>query len=68
MCDSVKISPHFSVEDWKKLNLSSEKDWLIAIEIFEDRIRGSFLGLLEGMESRENAGFVVMTLGDWIEE
>lgn len=62
MCNSMKISPHFRVEDWKKLDLTNEKDWLIAIEIFEDRIRGSFLGLLEGIESKEYAGFVVMAL------
>lgn len=58
----MQISPNYSVEDWSNLNFSNEQDWLKAIDIFKDRIKGRFLDYIDIIEGYEFAGFAVMAL------
>lgn len=58
----MRISPCYTVDDWKMLDLSKEKDWQKAIGIFEDRIRGRFLEFVKLIEHKEYAGFVVLAI------
>lgn len=58
----MKISPHYTVEDWSALDFSRELDWLKAINIFEDRIKGRFFKFIDKIKKFEFAGFAVMAL------
>jgi hypothetical protein len=63
----LRIAPsrhggHWTVEDWKALDFSTEEDWQTAIDIFEDRIRGRFLGIVEAIQDYEFSGFAIMAL------
>lgn len=58
----MKISPTYSIADWKKLDFSAEGDWPTAVAIFEDRIRGRFLDMVDKIEDRPFAGFAVLAL------
>lgn len=60
--ESMRISPRYTVEDWKALDFSTEEGWQKAIEIFEDRIRGRFLKLISHIERCTYAGFAVLAL------
>lgn len=62
----MDISPKYSTADWNKLDLSdpssNDDDWEQATEIFEDRIRGRFLNIVENIQSMPYSGFVVMAI------
>ncbi len=66
----MKISPKYSKSDWKNLNLedNNTKDWVKAIEIFDDRINGRFLEQIKILEEnpnkkiREFSGFTTMAI------
>lgn len=62
MSEPMRISPRYNVENWKALNFSTEKSWRKAIEIFEDRIRGRFLNVIDAIEKHTHAGFAVLAL------
>jgi len=62
MTKIMKISPKYSVDDWKVLTFNSEEDWQKAIDIFEDRIRGRFLKIVDIISKYEFAGFAVLSL------
>src|SRR5229473_2448176 len=49
-------------DDWKALDFSIEKDWQIAIDIFEDRIRSRFLDVVESFQSMQFSGFAVIAI------
>jgi hypothetical protein len=61
-CDSMRISPNYTVRDYKNLDLSTEEGWQKAINIFEDRIRGRFLKFIDRIECCEFSGFIVMAI------
>ena len=60
--DVMRISPQYSVDDWKTLTFSNEKDWQKAIVIFEDRIRGRFLKFIDLIKDCKFSGFAVLAL------
>lgn len=66
--NSMWIAPHrrdrgnWTIEDYKALDFSKEKDWQTAIQIFEDRIRGRFLDVVEHIKGYLYAGFAIMAL------
>lgn len=60
--ESMKISPRYTVEDWKALTFSTKEEWQKAIDIFEDRIRGRFLEPISRMEEYVYAGFAILAL------
>lgn len=62
MTEPMRISPKYSVDDWKTLTFSTEKEWQEAVSIFEDRIRGRFLDIIAHIEGLEYAGFAVLAL------
>jgi len=49
-------------DDWKALDFSIEKDWQIAIDIFEDRIRSRFLDVVEVFQTMRFSGFAVIAI------
>jgi len=62
MTEPMRISPRFTVDDWKALTFSTEKEWQKAINIFEDRIYGRFLQFIPLIEDYEYSGFAVLAL------
>lgn len=65
--DSMWIAPrgnggNWTIEDYKSLDFLCEKDWQTAIQIFEDRIRGRFLDVVERIKGYPYAGFAIMAL------
>lgn len=60
----VKISPNFSLQEWKNLNLddNNSEDWNKAIAIFQDRIEGRYLKQIDVLVDRIFAGFAIMSL------
>ena len=62
MTKPMRISPCFTVDDWKALHFLTEKEWQKAINIFEDRIRGRFLRVIELVERYTYSGFAILAL------
>jgi hypothetical protein len=62
MKDDMRISPRFRVSDWRKLDLTMERDWMVAIEIFKDRLEGRFLNFIVLLEKEKYSGFLIMAL------
>lgn len=62
MTEDVSISPQYTVQHWRALNFSREEDWQKAVDIFEDRIRGRFLTMIDHIQHELFAGFAVMAL------
>lgn len=62
----LSVSPSFSIDDWNRLNLSdptqNENDWQKSFKIFEDRIQGRFLNIVNNILSQSFSGFVVMAI------
>ena len=63
------ISPKFTRNDWKKLDLSAHSvDWNTAVEIFLDRVNGRFLAAVDAIRKHtdlqiaEFAGFVTIAI------
>ena len=62
MTEPMRISPRYDVDDWAELAFTTEQEWQKAICIFEDRIRGRFLEIIDRVKGEEFAGFAVMAL------
>lgn len=65
--DSIWIAPrgnggNWTIQDYEALHFSKEEDWQTAIQIFEDRIRGRFLDVVEQIRDYRYAGFAIMAL------
>jgi hypothetical protein len=58
----MRISPRYSDDDWKALDLAKEEGWQKGIDILEDRIRGRFLDMIARIQSAEFAGFAILAL------
>lgn len=62
MAEPLRISPHHNVEDWKRLDLATEKGWQKGVDIFVDRIQGRFLKFIDLIKDEMFAGFAVLAL------
>lgn len=58
----MRISPNYKVDNWLSLNLSQEAEWQKGINIFEDRICGRFLNVVDHIERKTYAGFIVLAI------
>jgi hypothetical protein len=58
----MQVSPKFKASDWTSLDLTQESGWGKATEIFEDRIKGRFLEMVERIEEVEFSGFAALAL------
>jgi len=56
------ISPKYRLSHWKALKFDNEDDWLKAIEIVEDGIRGRFVLWIDIIASQQFSGFAVIAL------
>src|SRR5712664_1272918 len=56
------ISPKYRLSHWETLKFDNEDDWLKAIEIVEDRIRGRFVVWIDRIASEQFSGFAVIAL------
>ena len=59
---AMKISPKYTVGDWRALKFSIEGEWQKAIEIFDDRYRSRFLKSISLIENYEFSGFAILAL------
>jgi hypothetical protein len=59
-----RISPNYKDSQWKSLELDDgrEKDWLTAINIVEDRVRGRFVKWIDEICPCQFSGFAVVAL------
>ena len=60
--EPMRISPHFTCDDWEDIAFSKEDEWQKAIDIFEDRIDGRFIKIIDKIEGYEFSGFAVLAL------
>ena len=58
----ILISPRFRLSNWQRLTFQSEEDWLTAIDIVEDRIKGRFVRCIDQILGEWHAGFAVVAL------
>lgn len=62
----VNISPQYSREDYRNLNLCAMSDtsiWTCAVDIFKDRIQGRYINQIDLLSNDINAnGFTIMAL------
>ena len=63
---AMAISPHYTVIDWRQLNLDRNSgDWEKAICIFDDRIRGRYINPanhINQVRRDDFTGFAVLAL------
>jgi hypothetical protein len=57
-----RISPRYKFSDWQSLLFSVEGDWLKAIAIVEDRIRGRLLQPIQKLLPEQFSGFATIAL------
>lgn len=68
--ENIYISPRYRKDDWRNLDLAKpdSRDWIFAVNIFLDRIRGRFLIPIEKIvnssdwEVSEFSGFIVIAI------
>jgi hypothetical protein len=65
--ESLRIAPsryggYWTIDDWKSIDFSKEEGWQRAIDIFEDRIRGRFLKIVDKIKYHTFSGFAIMAL------
>ncbi|MCD6360229.1 MAG: hypothetical protein J7M38_05130 [Armatimonadetes bacterium] len=63
---NTRLSPNYTVDDWRRLDFTSEEDWSKAIDIFRDRIDSRFLlpvqAMLDDPRSAASCGFAVLAV------
>lgn len=59
---AIRGDHSWTIKQWKEIDFNQETGWKQAIDIFEDRIRGRFLDVIERFERINGAGFAVMAL------
>ena len=59
-----QISPKYKASHWRALQLDAENegDWLTAIDIVENRIKGRFVRWIDSIVDKKFSGFVVVAL------
>lgn len=58
----MRISPRFTVGDWKALNLTKSSDWQKAVRILQDRLNARFFDAVEVIDRQDFSGFAVLAL------
>ncbi len=52
----------WTVSDWHVIGFSTKEEWQRAVTIFEDRLRGRFLRMIDLIKDEPYAGFAVLAL------
>jgi hypothetical protein len=58
----MRISRHYTDEDWKGLTFVNEADWDKAVIIFEDRLQTRYLEHIRAILPRKTSSFAVLAL------
>lgn len=58
----MRISTKYTSDDWKGLTFQKEDEWLLAIDIFYERIKERFLDPIDCIEDHDYSGFAVIAL------
>lgn len=58
----MRISRNYTVDDWKSLDLKSEDDWNLSVDILKDRLETRYLEHIRELLPRKTSGFVVLAL------
>jgi hypothetical protein len=58
----ILISPRNRLSSWQALTFQNEEDWLTAVDIVEDRIKGRFVRWADKIVEERYSGFVVVAL------
>lgn len=59
---AIRQGKTWTVDNWKSIDFNQEEGWQQAINIFEDRIRGRFLDVIESIQDKVGTGFAIMAL------
>ena len=59
---AIRGAKTWTIKDWKEIDFSQDPGWQKAIDIFEDRMRGRFLDVIDMFSCRNGAGFAVLAL------
>jgi hypothetical protein len=57
-----RISPKYHKSDWDKLAFNTQEDWVAAIDIVEDRIKGRLIQWIDQIEPSRFSGFAMVAL------
>lgn len=65
--DNIRIAPKkrggdWTIGDYRSIDFEKEEGWQKAIDIFEDRIQGRFLNVVEKIKSYLYAGFAMLAI------
>lgn len=66
--DALRISPHYTSEDWKILDLNNPDDWGAATDIVRDRLDGRFLRFASNCLRAKYSEFVVLSIDSLLAE
>ena len=58
----IFISPRYRLSNWQRLTFQSEEDWLTAVDIAEDRIKGRFVKWIDEIADEWYSGFAALAL------
>lgn len=58
----MRVSRNYTVEDWKALQFTGERDWSQGVTIFKDRLETRYLEHIRALLERKTSGFVVLAL------
>jgi len=60
--ETLRISPKYTAEDWRKLNRQKVAHWREAEAIVRDRLEGRFLNFADMCLDKPYSGFVVLSI------
>jgi hypothetical protein len=58
----LRISANYTVDDWKSLTFTSEADWELAVDMFDDRLKTRYLDQIDAILLKKTSGFAVLSL------
>lgn len=60
--ETLRISPQYKADHWRRLEKTKEEDWITAADIVRDRLDGRFLKFADMCLSDKSSGFVVLSI------
>lgn len=60
--ETLRISPNYKADDWRRLDKSKLGDWPTAVAIVRDRLHGRFLKFADQVLPDVSSGFIVLSI------